>query len=270
MQARLGRALAVLAAGTGAALVVVAFLLPASVAGTLLRTASGGRLELVQAQGTIWSGQGVLMVSPGRTPGGVIDTATPGAPGALLPGQFSWSIAASRLLQGTLDATVSDPGVLDAPVRIRADLSRTLSVDPGRMRLAATALTALGAPWNTIRPGGTLLLEWDALQVRREGARGATRLHWIDASSGLNPVAPFGHYVLQADGWYEGARIDLTTVAGPMEMVGNGTIAGGRVRFSGTARVAPGTDAAVAQQLAGLLSLLGPREGELTLLRFGS
>ncbi len=269
MQARLGRALAVFGAGTGAALVVVAFLMPAAVAGTLLRSASGGRLELVQTQGTIWNGQGVLMVSPGAR-AGLVDAPAPGASGALLPGRVSWSIAASRLLQGTLDASVADPGVLDAPVRIRTDLSGTLSLDPGRLRLSATVLTALGAPWNTIRPGGTLQLEWDALQVRREGVRGATRLHWIDASSGLNPVAPFGHYVLQADGWYEGARIELATLAGPMEMVGNGTIADGRVRFSGTARVAPGTDAAVAQQLAGLLSLLGPRDGELTLLRFGS
>jgi hypothetical protein len=55
-----------------------------------------------------------------------------------------------------------------------------------------------------------------------------------------------------------------------MQMSGDGTIAdGNRLRFQGTAQVQPGTDQAVATQLSGLISLLGPRSGDGAILNFG-
>jgi general secretion pathway protein N len=101
--------------------------------------------------------------------------------------------------------------------------------------------------------------------------QGNLSAEWQFASSALTPVSPFGHYRLQSNGDYPGLQLTLQTLAGPLEMTGNGTIAeGGRLGFQGLARAAPGADPAVKLQLAGLIALLGRREGETAILNFGS
>ena len=84
-------------------------------------------------------------------------------------------------------------------------------------------------------------------------------------------MSPFGHYRLQTNGVFPGTQLNLVTVSGPLELTGSGTIAeGGRLRFQGVARAAPGVDPAIKTQLTGLISLLGRRDGESAILNFGS
>ncbi len=53
-------------------------------------------------------------------------------------------------------------------------------------------------------------------------------------------------------------------------MTGSGTIADdNHLRFRGMAQVRAGTDAKVATQLSGLVSLLGPRDGDGAALNIG-
>lgn len=249
-----------LAGFLGAALVVLTQA-PASILARQVASRSLGRAELAAPAGTLWSGTADIVLSTGEADA---------AARTRIPGRAAWHISPWRLLTGTLDATLADPAVLEGPVELRLDLHGNATVDAGRLRLPASVLEGLGAPWNTIRPGGDLQLEWDTLHAQAGEVHGGIRGEWIDASSGLSPIVPFGHYRLQLDGVYDGAQVQLDTITGPMEMTGNGTIAGGkRLQFHGTARVQPGTDPAVATQLSGLISLLGPRDGEGAILNFG-
>jgi general secretion pathway protein N len=260
----LGRRLAVGAAALAGAALVVCTMAPASLGAYAVRAWSGGRVSLDDPLGTVWNGQADIILASGE----------PGASAAArtrLPGRLSWHLSAWRLLVGSLDLTLSDAAVLDLPLNLRADHAVTATIDPNRLRLPASVLLGLGAPWNTIRPGGELLLEWDTLHLQDGALRGALRAEWIDASSRLSPVVPFGHYRLLANGVFNGAALQLETVSGPMEMTGSGTIAGGnQLRFRGTARVQAGTDDATATQLSGLISLLGRRDGDGALLNFGT
>jgi general secretion pathway protein N len=262
----LWRRLAIGAAALAAAALVVLVEAPASLAGTAVRSWSGGRIGLDDAAGTLWNGQADVVLSSGDSSGDAITQSA-----TRLPGRLAWRLSPWRLLLGTVDLGLIDPAILDLPLNLRLDRSANATIDPNRLRLPASVLLGLGAPWNTIIPGGELQLGWDALHLQDGALRGALRADWLDASSRLSPVVPFGHYRLLANGVFDGAVLQLETVSGPMEMSGNGTItAGKQLRFQGTARVQAGTDAATATQLSGLISLLGRRDGDGALLNFGT
>jgi len=256
------RVLATVLAALAGVLLVVLTQAPASVLARAVRSWSLGRVELVDPAGTVWDGAAEVVLSNGDP-----DTAVR----TRLPGRMSWRIDAWHLLIGSLDLTLSNAAVLATPLAVRMDRAANATIDANQLRLPAAILVGLGAPWNTIRPGGDIQVEWDTLHLQSGEVRGQLRAEWIGASSGLSPIVPFGHYRLRANGIFDGAALQLETVSGPMEMVGNGTIAGGmHLHFRGTARAQPGTDAAVATQLSGLISLLGRSEGDGAILNFGS
>jgi general secretion pathway protein N len=260
--ARWRRVSAIIGAALVAALAVLATQAPASLLARAVQAGSQGRIELREVSGTVWRGAGAVVLGAGSGDAG---------PRTRLPGEIAWRIAPWALLLGTLDLTLSDPALLDAPVVLHLDRHRIGSLGAGRLRMPAEALVGLGAPWNTIQPGGELVLEWDTLHLAPMNLRGELRGEWSDASSRLCPIVPFGHYRVTAEGVYPGAQVRLETLAGPMEMSGDGTIAdGNRLHFRGTARVQPGTDAALATQLSGLISLLGPRDGDAASLQIGT
>jgi general secretion pathway protein N len=255
------RVLLPVAAALLAALGVMLWQAPASYLSSALSRASGGRVELGEVEGTVWRGQGALLLDPG---GGHAGGRT------RLPGTTRWRVAALPLLFGNLHVELANPAVLEAPLDLHLDRARNGSLEADRLRLPAEALVGLGAPWNTVEPGGQLTLEWDTLRLSAGELRGGLRLQWDGASSRLSPVVPFGSYRVECDGVFPGAQLSLRTLAGPMEMNGDGTIdADHRLQFRGTARVRPGTDAATATQLAGLITLLGPRDGDAAVLNFG-
>jgi len=261
MRERLLRWAAIAAAAFVGALIVVLTQAPARWLSPLVARASGDRLMLGDPDGTVWTGTADLVLSSGG--------ATPLQ--TRLPGRFNWHLDAGQLLLGTGALRVENPALLDAPLQVQVDRSLQATIESNRLRLPASALTGLGAPWNTVKPGGELELQWDTLHVQAGTVHGALRGQWLRASSGLSPIVPFGHYRLQADGYFDGARLRLDTVTGPLEMDGDGTISNGlQVHFHGLARVQPGTDPAVATQLSGLISLLGRSKGEEAILNFGT
>jgi general secretion pathway protein N len=252
------------------ALVVVLTMAPASILASAIRSNTQGRVDLGEPSGTIWDGEANIILAEKNVPD------EGGGPHASvfrtsLPGRTAWRINPWRLLVGTLDLHLSNPAILREPMDLRLERGMNATVDSGHLTVPAGILIGLGAPWNTIRPGGDLVLDWDTLRLESGSVHGGIRVEWVGASSGLSPIVPFGHYRLQTDGFFDGAHIELETLAGPMEMVGNGTIAGGsRLHFRGTAGVQPGTDPAVATQLSGLITLLGRREGDQAILNFGT
>lgn len=243
---------------TAATILAVA---PAQWMASVVRSASLGQLDLADARGSIWSGRAAVVVGSGERGSARVSLAEP----------ISWTLAPWPLLAGVIQLKLSHPSALAQPLELQATLTRHLDAGPVAMRLPASLLVGLGAPWNTIQPGGVILISWDRLIVDTGRLQGNVTAEWQFASSALTPVSPFGHYRLQTNGTYPGTQLNLLTLSGPLELTGSGTIAeGGRLRFQGVARALPGADAAVKVQLAGLIALLGRREGDTALLNFGN
>jgi general secretion pathway protein N len=254
--------IAAVAGGAVAVLVTLAVLAPAQWAAQLLSRASGGRVELAEATGTVWNGSGTLVLASGT---GIAQSASS------LPGPLSWHLSAVALLTGTVELTLRHPSALTAPLAVSLYADGRLQMSADTIRLPAELLAGLGAPWNTVRPGGIVSVHTDGLQIAHGQGRGSLTIEWESASSGLSPVSPIGHYRLQTSGQYPGTRLELQTISGPLELTGSGTIGeGGRVRFEGIARPLAAADATTRTQLTGLISLLGRREGEAAILNFGS
>lgn len=245
------------------ALAVLVVLAPAHWAAGLIERASQGHVRLADPQGTLWSGSGVVLLAAGRDSD---------APATSLPERLGWQVKPTGLLTGTLDLVLTHPSALNQPLSVRAPLTGgPVRLGAATVRLPASLLVGLGAPFNTVRPGGQLQLTWDGLSIAPGRVEGRLDAEWRDASSSLAPVRPLGHYRLQFEGLAPGARVQLRTLTGPLELVADGTIeASGRLRMTGRARAMPGTDAIVRSQLSTLISLLGRPDGDGAQLSFGT
>jgi len=206
-----------------------------------------GRLRLVDARGTVWSGSAMLGLSDGRQV-------------TLLPGRLSWKIGFAAIASGRVTADVSHPA-LAAPLAVSL-AAKSIALTAGQAELPAALLAALGAPFNTVRPGGTLGLRWTDVELKGGGLAGKLQIDWSEAQSAVSTVAPLGSYRLQVTGAGDTARLQLDTVRGPLRLEGSGTVKGGRVSFKGTASADPDMRPA----LIGLISVLGPRVGDQALL----
>jgi general secretion pathway protein N len=254
--------LAAAAGGAAAMLATAIALAPAQWAADGIARASGGHVELADTGGTIWNGSATLVLAPG---GGRAEARTS------LPAPLTWQLNPWSLLGGTFDLTVLHPAAVSGPLRLRAHAGGGVQVGAVTLRLPASMLVGLGAPWNTVRPGGVVTVHTDGLELESGRLRGGVAAEWEYASSALTPVSPIGHYRLQTSGGYPGTQLELQTVSGPLELTGSGTIAeGGRLRFDGVARALAAADPATKTQLTGLISLLGRRDGDAAILKLGS
>ncbi|MBO1013658.1 type II secretion system protein N [Achromobacter sp. SD115] len=207
-------------------------------------------VALADASGTLWRGSAWIALGP------------PGARRMLpQPVQWQWRWDALALeishpwLQGPLRATPGWNGV---------------SVPAQSLRAPASILSALGAPWNTIAPQGTLEIRWQPLRLGAALPPGpVAELRWRNASTALTPVAPVGSYLLRVQGGKSGATLALSTESGLLDVTGQGSAGGrGGLKFQGQATYAGSAREADRAALDGLLSALGRRSGDVT--TFGS
>lgn len=228
------------------AVTVLAFL-PASWLGQMVEQQTGGRLTLGDAQGTLWNGSAFLGGAPGE--GGAV---TP-----LLPGRFSWRLSPAVLV-GRVSMRVENPRALSQPLAIEGSWS-DWQVSPGELLLPAAGLAGLGAPLNTLAPTGTIKLNWNALDVARQGqvvaVNGRTVLSMTDMGSRMSPIKPLGSYEMAMDWHGQQAALVLRTLRGPLLLSGNGSLQNGRLQFSGQAEAAEGYE----DTLGNMLNLLGQR-----------
>jgi general secretion pathway protein N len=206
-----------------------------------------GRLRLIDARGTIWNGSALLGLSDGRQV-------------MLIPGRLSWNIELAAIASGRVTADVSHPA-LAAPLAVSL-AAKSIALKAGQAELPAALLAALGAPFNTVRPGGALGLRWTDVELTGGVLAGNLQIDWSEAQSALSTVAPLGSYRLQVTGAGDTARLQLDTLRGPLRLQGSGTVKGGRVSFKGLASADPEMRPA----LIGLISVLGPRVGDQALL----
>lgn len=247
-EARWGLAGAVL----GLAIGVVVFA-PAAWLGSALQHVSGGKLQLVQARGTVWRGDARVVLSGG----------TGSRAAGVLPGRLHWTLR---------------PGLPNWRMRVDADCCTTLplvaELAPGldRWQLAVTVapsrwpasmLTGLGAPWNTVQPRGQLQLHTQALSLEWAAGRvqlqGKATLDAIGLSSDLTTLRPIGSYRLQlvGHGLTGPPQLVLETLEGSLKLSGRGQWNGARWNFRGQASAAPEQELV----LGNLLNIVGRRQG---------
>jgi general secretion pathway protein N len=211
--------------------------------------AEHSRLRLVYPSGTLWNGSAVLGVSDGRST-------------RMLPGRVGWHIRWKELMYGRMGLAI-EHGTIEDAIEVSYD-GRMINVGDGRALWPASMLEILGAPFNTISPGGLLRIRWGESRLSGDGFYGTVQVDWDNAQSALSPVVPLGDFrvALTASGSDGEAR--LTTLRGPLLLEGQGQMKAGSIRFSGTADAEPEMRAS----LNGLIGVLGPRSGQKVLLNW--
>ena len=237
-----------------------------------LRAATDGRVQLADAQGTVWSGDAVLLLTAGA---GSREART-------LPGRLQWTLAPAGWSLG-LRLGLRHEGSLNGEwaVRLQPGLgSLGVRVEPGsgpaqRDWLGswpAALLVGLGTPWNTLQPGGSLRLVTQDLSLDwvrgRVVINGRLDLELLDLSSRLSTLPRLGSYRLSiaGDPAQPGtARVDLSTLDGALLLSGSGSWSASGLRLRGEARAAEADQAA----LNNLLNIIGRRDGARSLLSIG-
>ena len=217
---------------------------PATLIDAGLQSASEGRLRLVEARGTLWSGSGQIEVRDSGGRSGIAKA-------------LAWRFLPESLLRGRLVCEVElDQSGKRFPVMI--SLSR-IEIANAEINLPAKVL-GLGVP--KLAPlglTGDVLLRVANLSIERKEMQGNATLQWLDAGSVLTPISPLGDYELRLDG--EGATVHayLRTIQGPLRLEGKGSWSNGsHPVFLATAHVASQHQ----QQLGPLLRMIAVDRGE--------
>jgi general secretion pathway protein N len=255
---------ALLGAALGGAVALAAFA-PAAWLAAGVASATGHRLLLADARGTVWSGSAVAVLTGGE---GSRDASA-------LPGRLSWSLA----LQGLgLSVALRQACCINGELR--------LAVQPGwsrlRLELPATQgavgqwpaawLTGLGTPWNTLQPTGSMQLSSPGLSLESAQGRwrfvGRAELELQGMASRVSTLDVLGSYRLSLahdPGNADGATLSLTTLNGALLLSGQGQWVAARWRFLGQASAASGSETV----LNNLLNIIGRRQGALSVISIG-
>jgi general secretion pathway protein N len=201
------RALGFGAAGLAAFAAALIVLAPATLLDARLERASGGRLRLAEAQGSLWSGAGWIEVRDAQGRAGVAK-------------RLAWRVRPFSVLRGHLVAEVElDRAAKPFPVTI--SLSRIEIADAG-LDLPAAAL-GLGLPkLAPLRLTGDVRVDISRLSLERGRTDGAATLQWRAAGSALTPVSPLGAYEVRFTAAGAGVQAILRTLEGPLQLEGTG------------------------------------------------
>lgn len=247
---------------TGALLALLLYA-PATWLASAVAAASGQRVLLAQAQGTVWNGHAVLVLSGG--PGSRDATA--------LPGRLHWTLRPAGL--GAM-VRLRQACCLNGEVGLRVQfgwsrLSVQLQPQPGWTGQWPSALLGgLGTPWNTLKLGGVLRLSSPGLTLEGTAGRwlvqGRADLDILNASSPLVTLSQLGSYRLSLFSNEQGqVQIVLSTREGALQLSGDGLWGPSGVRFRGEARAGEGFQDA----LDNLLNIIGRRDGARSVISIG-
>lgn len=224
-----------------------------------VNAASRGRVQLRDAQGTVWRGHAQWVLTSGAG----------GQDALALPERVHWQVFvkpnASLWLQLQVAGSTPEPIGLAWTPRWSGTTVRLTSA---HSVWPAQWLAGLGAPWNTMGLTGQMHLRLHQLQWSWQGQQGVlsgqAELECQDMASALSTVQPLGSYTLQ---WQGGDKptLQLRTVQGKLRLQGTGSWGPQGFRFEGLARSESENDSA----LRNLLGVLGQRRGNTTVLRWG-
>lgn len=255
-------------AGWGAAVGCVTALItqaPAHWLANAVAQASHQRVLLTQAQGTVWHGSAVWVLSDGQ----------PDAPSAMaLPSRLQWQLSPhidwahlSLGLRTQLSSACCTPQPLVADLTpgwqgVRVHIPAHASNWPAHW------LVGLGAPWNTVQPEGQLQFSTAGLTLQRQAGQmhleGQAQLQVQQLSTRLSTLQPLGSYRVLVQGG-DTMAVKLDTLEGKLQLQGVGQWVQGRLRFKGEASAQPEFEAA----LSNLLNILGQRLGTKSVMELG-
>jgi general secretion pathway protein N len=249
------------------ALLGLVCLAPAAWLAEAVNESTGQRLLLADARGTVWNGSAVVVLTGGQ---GSRDASA-------LPGRLQWTLAldgAALVVRAQQACCMQDelrvrlvPGL----GRLRIELPQAAGAPRTLGQWPAAWLAGLGTPWNTLQPSGTLALSSSGFTAEAVQGRwifsGRLDLELRSLASSLCTLDVLGNYRLSLQGDARGdvAQIQLSTTGGALQLAGSGQWAASRLRFSGQASAAPGSEAA----LSNLLNIIGRRQGALSLISIG-
>ena len=256
----------------GALLALIVFA-PASWLAQAVSTASGERVQLADARGTIWSGDAVLVLGAGV---GSRDARA-------LPGRIGWTLRPQASLAGLgLQLGLQQDCCLNGQTRIalqpgwgrlRASVQSTTGADSSWLgQWPAALLVGLGTPWNTLQPGGALRLSTQDLAFEWVAGRfvltGSAALELRDFSSRIATLPRLGSYRLSISGdaaQAGTAQVALSTLDGALQLNGSGSWSASGLRLRGEATAAEADQPA----LDNLLNIIGRRDGARSVLTIG-
>ena len=255
-------------------LIGIVLFAPAAWLASAVGRATDGRLLLVDAQGTVWSGSAVAVLTGGA---GSRDART-------LPGRLSWTLRPHGM---GLALTLEQPCCLNGRpvVTVKPGLGRMLvTVDGTAGTTGMTAptgdwlgqwpaawLAGLGTPWNTLDLGGALRLSTQGLALEWVQGRwrmaGQAELALREVSSRVTTLERLGSYrlMIAGDAATGGATMSLFTESGALQLSGSGQWDAAGARFRGEARAAEGQQGA----LDNLLNIIGRRAGDRSIISIG-
>ncbi|MFQ5994206.1 MAG: type II secretion system protein N [Acidiferrobacterales bacterium] len=216
--------------------------IPASWVAWGLVIASQGAVVISQGTGTFWHGTGHLVVQPADTRGHNL-------------GRAEWRINPLWLFVARLQAQVSATGPASELAAAVAITPRAIVLEQARASASAKLASKLYPPATLLAPEGRLRLLTDKLLLRQDGLQGDAQLFWEQAASGVSEVKPLGDYRVDLKGAGATASVKLSTLRGPLELVGQGrwqTTGSGAFQLSGFARAKARRD-----ELQPLLALIG-------------
>ncbi|MBL8329602.1 MAG: type II secretion system protein N [Rubrivivax sp.] len=250
------------AIGTLVALVIQA---PATWLAAAVAQATGERVLLAEARGSVWSGSAVLVLTGGI---GSRDATR-------LPGRLEWqlrpqgtALAVSARHECCLQGTTT--------FRIEPGLGRHTLVLPaapgGFGQWPAAVLSGLGTPWNTLQLGGHLRLASNGARIEllqgRWRLEGQVTMDMAGISSRVSTLDELGSYrvlISGQPGSSENATLQLSTLGGSLQVSGQGQWVGPKLRFRGEASAAQGAEPA----LNNLLNIIGRRQGARSVITIG-
>ena len=230
--------------GLGLYVLALAAFAPAQWLDARLGEASAGHLRLAAARGTLWSGQARAEL---RDASGTTAWAAP----------VAWRLRPAGLLGGRLDYAVSTgPGTWLSAISLSRSHVQLQDLD---IRVPAATLAAAVPALSAWGLGGDVRVSATQLGFGPAQASGGASLRWSSASSRLSPVSPLGDYALDVEGQGRHWQAHLHTLAGPLELSGDGEWQpGSRPRFEAIA-TAP---ASVRGELAPFLRLVAVERGD--------
>jgi general secretion pathway protein N len=244
---------------------------PAAWLAGAIASATGGRLILADAQGSVWNGSARVVLTGGA---GSLDASA-------LPGRLQWTLrpagwSAAQLRLSQACCLVGTPALRIEPGfgRLRVALLPDGPAAGGAQPVGhwpAAWLAGLGTPWNTVQPEGELALAASGFALERVQGRlrfaGSAQLDLRGASSRLATLRPLGDYrlALTAAPAGDAARLTLSTLQGALQLSGDGQWSDAGLRLRGEARAAEGTEGA----LANLLNIIGRRQGARSVIAIG-
>ncbi len=231
------------AVGLGAYAAALIALAPATLIDARLERASGGRLRLAEAQGSLWSGAGWIEIRNADGRSGVAK-------------RLAWRVLPESLLRARLVAEVAlDQAARPFPLTLSFS---GVEIADASIHLPAAALGLGMSRLAPLRLSGDVLLVIPRLSLERGGMAGDATLQWRAAGSALTPISPLGDYEVRFKAVGPTVHAALSTLEGPLQLDGKGTWSNGAPpSFLVTARVAVRHQ----EQLAPLLALIAVERG---------